>query len=350
AHRMAARVEAGLGRQRLGLAAGAALDALAGAGAAAVFLLGGREVLAGRMTLGVFVAFLSLQSLFLAPLGALLEAWAASLQLGIHLRRLDDVLETAPEASGARDPGRLRGAVSLRDVAFAHGPGAPPVLRGVSFDVAPGEKIALVGPSGAGKSTLARILLGLLAPTGGSVSFDGVDARELDLRALRRQMGAVLQEETVFDDTFRANVALGAGAPAEALARAARLACLEEILLARPGGWSAQVGEGGSTLSGGQRQRLCLARALARDPVILVLDEATSSLDLATEARIHANLAGLACTRILVAHRLATVRDADRILVLDRGRIVQEGPYGDLAARPGPFRDLALAAGEALHG
>jgi len=350
-HRMAARVEAGLARQRLELAAGAALDALSGAGAAAVFLLGGREVLAGRMTLGVFVAFLALQSLFLAPLGALLEAWTGVLHLGIHLRRLDDVLETAPEPSGTLDPGPIRGAISLSGVTFAPAPGAAPVLQGISFDVAPGEKIALVGPSGAGKSTLARILLGLQAPTGGTVRFDGIDARELDLRALRRHMGAVLQEDTVFDGTFRANVALGAADPSpERLDRAARLACLEEVILTRPGGWSAQVGEGGGTLSGGQRQRLCLARALARDPAILVLDEATSSLDLATEGRIHRNLASLACTRILVAHRLATVVDADRILLLDGGRIVQEGTYGDLAARPGPFREMARAAGEGVHG
>ncbi|BDU78450.1 NHLP family bacteriocin export ABC transporter peptidase/permease/ATPase [Mesoterricola sediminis] len=344
-HRMAARVEAGLGRRRLELAAGAALDALAGAGAAAVFLLGGREVLAGRMTLGVFVAFLALQGLFLAPLGALLEAWGEVLQLGVHLRRLDDVLETAPEPTGPRDPGRLKGAIRLRDVGFRHAAGAAPVLRGISLDVRPGEKIALVGPSGAGKSTLARILLGLQVPTEGSVHFDGVDLRELDLAALRRQMGAVLQDDTVFDDTFRANVALGVdGAAPEALARAARLACVEGVILARAGGWSGRAGEGGAALSGGQRQRLCLARALAREPAILVLDEATSSLDLATEAEVHRNLAALGCTRILVAHRLATVRDADRILVLAEGRIVQEGAYGDLEARPGPFRDLVRAA------
>jgi len=343
-HRMTARLDGGLARHRLGLAFGAFMAFFQSGTAAVVFFYGGREVVAQRMTVGVFVAFLALQGLFMAPLMALLEALEGILVLGIHLRRLDDVLETAPEPAGGVDPGRLRGAISLRNVHFSHAPGAPPVLRGIHLEIRPGEKIALVGATGAGKSTLARLLLGLHRPTFGTVAFDGRDQRELDPGALRRQMGAVLQEPFLFDDSVRANLDLGLGnLPMERLREAARAACVDQVIEGLPGGYAFQVGENGSRLSGGQRQRLCLARALAGDPAILLLDEATSSLDLETEARVHANLAGLGCTRILVAHRLATVRDAHRILVLQEGRIVQEGTYEALRGSPGPFRDLVEA-------
>ena len=171
-----------------------------------------------------------------------------------------------------------------------------------------------------------------------------MDVRGLDLRALRRRMGVVLQETFLFDDTVRVNVSLGDETLAmDRLRWAARMACLEEVIDALPGGWSCRLGENGAGLSGGQRQRVSLARALARDPAILLLDEATSSLDLATESRVHANLAGLGCTRVIIAHRLATVRDADRILVLEGGRVVQEGPFEGLRHQPGPFRNLVAA-------
>ena len=341
AHRMAARLGSGLERQRLGLAFGAVMTFFQSGTAALVLLYGGREVMAHRMTLGVLVAFLALQGLFMAPLMAFLEAWEQVFVLGIHLRRLDDVLETAVEPSGPDAPGRLAGAVALRDVHFAHVPGAPPVLRGIDLDIRPGEKIAIVGPTGAGKSTLARVILGLHQPTRGRVAFDGRDLATLDLRALRRQLGVVLQETFLFDDTVEANLSLGDGSlPRARLEEAARTACLDHVIRALPGGYLFRVGVDGSSLSGGQRQRLSLARALARDPALLLLDEATSSLDLALEARIHANLAGLGCTRIVIAHRLATVRDADRILVLQEGRIAQEGTYEDLRRSAGPFRAL----------
>jgi len=345
AHRMTERVNHGLERQRLARTSGVFLGLFQGVTGLLVFAVGGREVLAHRMTLGTFVAFLTLQGLFTAPMGALMGAVLQLQSLGTHLRRLDDVLETAAEPSGTVDPGRLGGAVELEDVSFRYAPGGRPVLDGISVRIAPGEKVALVGPTGAGKSTLARLCLGLHLPDQGSVRFDGRDLRQLDLASVRKQVGMVLQETFLFDDTVRANLALhDDGLSQERLRRAARMACVDDVIAGLPQGFDSRVGENGGLLSGGQRQRLSLARALAHDPAILVLDEATGSLDLETEARVHANLARLGCTRILIAHRMATVRDADRILVLQDGKIVQEGTFHELQGRPGLFRELLAAA------
>jgi ABC-type bacteriocin/lantibiotic exporter with double-glycine peptidase domain len=344
--RMVERVEHDRRRQGLALASATGLVLFRGLSTLAVFAVGGHLVLAHRMTLGTFVGFLTLQGLFSAPLGSLMDALLQVQFLGTHLRRLDDVLATAPEPAGSRDPGRLDGAVELQEVAYRHSPGAPLILESVSLKVVPGAKVALVGSTGSGKSTLARLLLGLHLPESGRVLLDGHDLRDLDLLRIRRQVGVVLQETFLFDDTVRANLALHQDhLPLARLQWAARLACVDDVIGQLPQGYDSRIGESGCRLSGGQRQRLALARALARDPAILLLDEATSSLDPATEARVHANLAGLGCTRILIAHRLATVRDADRILVLQDRRIVQQGTFLELQERSGPFRDLLLAAG-----
>ena len=346
AHRMTERVNNDLELQRLARVSGVFLGLFQGVTGLLVFAVGGQEVLANRMTLGTFVAFLTLQGLFTAPMGSLMGAVLQLQSLGTHLRRLDDVLETAVEASGTGDPGRLQGAIELQDVTYRYAPGGNPVLDGISVRIAPGEKVALVGPTGAGKSTLARLLLGLHLPDQGTVRFDGRDLRQLDLAAVRNQVGVVMQETFLFDDTVRANLVLhDDGLSQERLQQAARMACVEDVIGNLPQGFDSRVGENGSLLSGGQRQRLSLARALAHDPAILLLDEATSSLDLETEARVHANLARLGCTRIIIAHRMATVRDADRILVLQEGKIVQEGTFRDLQGRPGLFRELLAAAG-----
>jgi ABC-type bacteriocin/lantibiotic exporter with double-glycine peptidase domain len=346
AHRMTERVNNGLERQRLQMGSGALLTLFQGCTALLVFAVGGQEVIAQRMTLGTFVAFLTLQGLFKGPMGSLMGALMQLQFLGTHLRRLDDVLETPVEPTGAGDPGRLRGAVELREVSYRYASGAAPVLEDLSVRIEPGQKVALVGPSGAGKSTLARLLLGLHLPDRGTVFFDGRELRELDLAKVRNQVGVVMQETFLFDDTVRANLTLhDEDLSQERLRWAARMACVDDVIERLPQGYDGRVGENGGLLSGGQRQRLSLARALAHGPAILLLDEATSSLDLETEARVHANLASLGCTRILIAHRMATVRDADRILVLQGGRIVQEGSFRELEGRPGLFRDLVAAAG-----
>ena len=350
ARRMTERIGRGLERQHLAQASGAFLALFRGGAALLVFAVGGREVMAQRMTLGGFAAFLTLQGLFRAPMASLLAGALTLRSLDAGLRRLDDVLETPAEPSGTADPGRLGGAVELRDVAYRYAPGAGPAIENLSLRVAPGEKVALVGPSGAGKSTLARLLLGLQVPDRGSVLFDGRDLRELDLAKVRGQTGAVLQESFLFDDTVRANLALhDRELPRERLQWAARMACADEVIAGLARGYDGRVGENGGLLSGGQRQRLCLARALVLRPAILLLDEATSSLDRETEARIHANLKGLGCTLIVIGQRLAAVLDADRIVVLQAGRIVQQGRFEELAPRPGLFREL-LAAERSGHG
>ena len=239
---------------------------------------------------------------------------------------------------------RLRGVIELENVSFRYSPGAPLVVDGVSVKIRAGEKVALVGPSGAGKSTLARLMLGMHLPSGGRIAFDGMDLPSLDLQKLRGQMGVVLQETFLFDDTIRANLSLhDSETPLTALREAARQACVLDVIDGLPQGMETSLGQNGSLLSGGQRQRISLARALAHQPAVLLLDEATSALDLETEARVHANLADHGCTRIVIAHRLATVRDADRILVLDSGRLSQEGDFRSLSAQPGLFRELVKA-------
>jgi ABC-type bacteriocin/lantibiotic exporter with double-glycine peptidase domain len=345
ADRMVSRINASLDRRRVAIAAGQGMVFLQGAATASVFLVGGEEVIAQHMTMGVFVSFLVLQNLFMAPLESLLGVVAQLQFLGNHLQRLDDVLETAREPSGKTAPGRLMGGIELDKVSFGYAPEATPILQGITVRVRPGQKVAIVGPSGSGKSTLARLLLGMHLPTSGSIRFDGCELKELDLQKVRGQMGVVLQETFLFDDTVQANLCLGdEKLPLEKLRIAARAACMHDVIEGMPEGYATRVGENGSFLSGGQRQRLALARALATEPSILLLDEATSALDLETERQVHANLASLGCTRILIAHRLATVRDADHILVLHGGRILQEGTYEELVAGDNPLRLMAEAS------
>lgn len=343
-HRMVERVNSHLDRRRIEIASSQGMVVLQGLTLGAVFFVGGHEVLAYRMTIGVFASFITLQDLFMQPLESLLTAVNQLQYVGNHLRRLDDVLETAPEPCGTADPGRLQGGIAFESVNFSYNPGAPPAVQNVSLTIHPGEKIALVGPTGAGKSTLARLFLGMHLPSSGSIRFDGRDLRDLDLTSVRNQMGVVLQETFLFNDTVRANLTLNdPEIPLERLKWAARMACIDRVIEDLPKGYDTPVGENGSLLSGGQRQRLNLARALAHQPAVLLLDEATSSLDLETEAKVHANLASLGCTRILIAHRLATVQDADRILVVHGGQIVQEGTFEDLSSQTGIFQVLVQA-------
>jgi ABC-type bacteriocin/lantibiotic exporter with double-glycine peptidase domain len=318
-------------------------------GTTAVFLVAGKEVLDQRMTIGMFSAFLSLQTLFMAPLGSLLEAYGQLQYLGSHLARLDDVMQSEPEPTGHRDAKELKGQITLEKVCFSFDPNGPPVVEDICLEIRAGEKIALVGPTGAGKSTLARLMLGMHIPSQGEIRFDGVDLRAFNLGKLRNRMGVVLQDTFLLDDTVRANLSLNdPGLPLQRLQETARIACIDGVIEALHEGYDTVIGENGRTLSGGQRQRLSLARALAHDPSILLLDEATSALDLETEVNVHANLDNLGCTRIIIAHRLATVMDADRIFVMDHGRIVQAGSYPELRSRPGLFAALVDSAESGL--
>ncbi|MFF4418234.1 peptidase domain-containing ABC transporter [Streptosporangium sp. NPDC001559] len=312
----------------------------------ALLWIGAWRVLDGELTLGALLALNALAGAALTPLGSLMASLQGLQQAGAHFDRLSDILASEPEQVAGIEVLRLRGSIELHGVGFRHDPRGPWTLRGISVSISPGQKVALVGPSGAGKSTLARLLLALHTPSEGRVSYDGVPLPELNLRSLRRQFGVVTQEPSLFTGSIRENIALNApDAPMERIVQAAELACLHEEICAMPMGYETVLMEGGG-LSGGQRQRLALARALLSRPRILLLDEATSNLDSTTEARIEANLGWLTQTRIVIAHRLSTVKDADLILVVDQGGIVERGTHEGLLARGGRYAALIAAQTE----
>ena len=295
---------------------------------------------AHALTAGEFVAFHAALFGALGAVQSLVGTALAVAGLKPVWDRAKPILETPPEdavAGTARhEPG---GAIALEGVAFAY-PGGPRVLDGIDLDVKPGEFVAIVGPSGSGKSTLLRLLLGFERPTEGAVRYDGRDLVAIDVPWLRRRMGTVLQGGKLWAGDLYTNIAGASSASLDAAWDAARRAGLAADIEAMPMGMYTVVGEGVSTLSGGQRQRVLIARALVGAPRILLLDEATSALDNVSQKAVLESLAALAATRIVIAHRLDTVRGADRILVLDGGRIVQQGTFRELAAREGPFAAL----------
>jgi ABC-type bacteriocin/lantibiotic exporter with double-glycine peptidase domain len=238
----------------------------------------------------------------------------------------------------------LKGGIELDRVSFRYSAMSPLVVQDVSVRIEPGQSVAIVGRSGAGKTTLANLLLGLYLPTSGRVLFDGEDLTELELHSVRGQVGVVPQEPTFFSSTLRANIAIrDLAAPLEPIIEAARLAQLHDDIMGMPMGYDTPLVDRGASLSGGQRQRLALARALMRKPAVLLLDEATSSLDAITESRVQRALASLPCTRVIIAHRLSTVVDADLILVMDEGRLVEAGRHQELLLRGGIYAELVRA-------
>ncbi|GAB3158675.1 NHLP family bacteriocin export ABC transporter peptidase/permease/ATPase subunit [Amycolatopsis stemonae] len=299
------------------------------------------SVVDGTMPLGTMLALIAIATAFLTPLASLVTTGQQLQLAGAHLRRIVDVIEAEPEPVAPVPDVRLSGRLELSGVTFSYDPHGPRVLHDVSFTAEPGEKIALVGRTGASKSTLALLLLGLYHPTGGTIRYDGKPLAELGIDGVRRQFGVVLQEPFLFNGSIRANISIGDPAmPLEKVVEAATLAGIHDEIERMPMRYETLLGEGGSGLSGGQRQRLALARALATTPTFLLLDEATSHLDLATEALVDHNLSALACTRIVIAHRLSTVQNADRILVLDQGRVVEAGRHEELLELGGHYAGL----------
>jgi len=303
-------------------------------------------VLEGGLSLGTMLGLSALSAGFLGPL-ANLVATAGQLQLlRSYTERLNDVLETLPEQdrTKVRPAGVLHGQITLDKVSFRYGPLAAEVVSEVSLSIAPGQFVAIVGGSGSGKSTLASLLAGLYRPTAGRILYDGIDLAELELRSVRRQLGIVTQQPYLFGMSVRANIALSdLTVPLEAVVAAAKLACVHDDIAAMPMRYDTLLLDRGASLSGGQRQRVALARALLRRPAILLLDEATSALDALTELRVQESLTRLQCTRIMIAHRLSTIMSADLILVMDQGRVIEQGSHDQLLAQDGAYARLVAA-------
>jgi len=305
--------------------------------ASVAFLLG-RDAI----STGAFLAFNAAFGIFLGGMLGLGETLIGVLNVVPLYERARPILETSPEFDASKaDPGPLEGDLEVSQLRFRYDPDGPSVLDGVSFRVRPGEFVAVVGPSGSGKSTLLRLLLGFERPAGGSVYFDGQDLAGLDVSAVRRQLGVVMQQQRVMaGDLFR-NIVGSTGCTRADAEEAARRAGLDDDIARLPMGLHTLVGDGADTLSGGQRQRLLIARAIVDRPRMIILDEATSALDNASQARVSESLEQLESTRLVIAHRLSTVRNADRILVLENGRLVEEGPYATLLRNNGPFSRMA---------
>ena len=318
------------------------MELLGGLGIAVALWYGSREISANRLTTGEFTAFIAALLLMYGPIKKLSRVNASLQQAISAAERVFEVLDRHTEVREKPDAqplGRFQRAITFQDVVFGYEDGhGKPILRGVSFEVSAGQMLAIVGRSGAGKTTLANLVPRFYDVTGGVIRIDGVDVRDVTLASLRDQVGIVTQETILFDDTVARNIAYGRpDASREDIEAAARAAHAHEFIVSLPEGYETHIGERGQRLSGGQRQRLAIARALLKDPPILILDEATSSLDTESELLVQEALANLMRDRtsFVIAHRLSTIRRADAIIVMDRGRVVEVGRHEELLARTG---------------
>jgi HlyB family type I secretion system ABC transporter len=313
----------------------------------ALLWIGASLVISGEFTIGQLFAFNMLSANVISPFQRLAELWHDLQEIGIAIERLCDVIEAKPEEdrdSHRQDLGKLQGYVKFKDVTFRYNQDAAVnILENITFELKPGQTIALVGRSGSGKTTLSKLILGLYQPTTGSIEIDGKNLNTISLHSLRSQIGIVDQDTFLFSGTIKSNITLAKpGATLVEVQRAAALAGANEFIDKMPMGYDTEIGEGGGMLSGGQRQRIAIARALLNNPRLLIFDEATSSLDTESERIIQTNLEKIRRNRstIIIAHRLSTVQNADLILVLDKGVLIESGNHHQLMSKRGQYYHL----------
>ena len=343
---LAGYVRASFRAGQLGNVAGQAASFLNKLTTVAILWIGAYQVMNGSLSIGQLIAFNMLAGRVTGPLMRVVQLWQEFQQAGISVQRLGDILNAPPEPS--YQPNKttlpsLAGHVQFDQVVFRYRPDGQIILKKVSFEVPAGKTVGIVGRSGSGKSTIAKLIQRLYVPEAGRILIDGIDLSQMDPAWLRRQIGVVLQENFLFNRSVRDNIALSdTGIPMERVIESAQLAGAHDFILEMAQGYDTIVGEQGSTLSGGQRQRIAIARALITNPRILIFDEATSALDYESESNIQKNLA-LICkgrTVFIVAHRLSTVRNADRIFVIDKGEIIEQGTHRELIQLNGYYNKL----------
>jgi len=316
---------------------------------AAVIVYGAREAVGGGIEVGLIVSFTAYLRQALAPLPQLTSLIGSFQQAATALEKLDEILAEPPDPGqlpGRRPAPTLRGDLAFEDIRFAY-EDERWIIDDVTVRIEAGQTVAIVGHSGSGKSTLIKLAVGFYDPQHGCVRYDGLDLADLDLASVRRQVALVAQEPFLFAGSVADNIAWARpGASADEVRAAAEAVDALEVLERLPDGLDTEVGERGERLSGGQRQLVALARAIITDPRILVLDEATSSIDAATEARVQRGLARLLAgrTSLVIAHRLSTIQGADRVVVLEAGRVVEQGPPAELRAADGHFAQLEAAS------
>jgi len=314
-------------------------------GTAVVVVFGGLQVLRGHMTPGDLLVFVSYVTNMYKPVKTMARLSSRMSKATVSAERINEILEIEPEIRDdpdAVEARRLRGDIRFENVSFGY-EGGKSILNNVSFHIPAGKRVALVGASGAGKSTIANLIIRLYDATAGRVLIDGIDVRKYQRESLRREVGVVLQDSILFGTTVRENLTYGKpDATDEEIEAAARQVHAHEFIAALPDGYDEVLGEGAATISGGQRQRLCLARALVKQPSILIMDEPTSAVDAESESLIRDAVGRVqeGKTMLLIAHQLYSVEDADHILVLKDGGIVEQGTHGELAARGGYYCEL----------
>ncbi|MBS7628254.1 ABC transporter ATP-binding protein, partial [Candidatus Bathyarchaeota archaeon] len=342
--RLAEVVEANMESTKLHLQFFPLLGFATSASVVFVWWIGGLQVFTGSLTTGTLVAFVSYMWMFYGPVQQLSNLVQPMQQAITSGERVEEVIEVEPDIEDAPDALAfdIKGAIRFENVSFGYEPFIP-VVRNINLEIKPGEVIGVVGPSGSGKTTLTKLLLRFYDPTEGRITIDGVDLRKIKLQCLREQIGLVLQDPILFNDTIAYNIAYGKrGARPEEIIASAKAAHAHDFIMNFPLAYDTVVGERGSRLSGGERQRIAIARALITDPRILILDEATSSVDSITEKHIQAALENLIRDRttIIIAHRLSTLQRANRIIVIEKGHIAEVGSHEELLAKGGLYSQL----------